>query len=210
MASAIIHICVAKKINEKLKRNEKRLFLGTIAPDISKQIGETKIKSHFLENTRKDNVPVLTDFLRKYQNELNNDFELGYYIHLYTDKIWFEEFMPTLTCANTVRLLDGTILKTSGQEMTRLIYNDYTNINVSLLDAYDLNLSLFYEEIEYPITKLNEIPIDKLNIIVDKMGIIIENSSEETSYIFDIEMIRNFIDDCSNIILDNLRELGIY
>ena len=48
MASAIIHISVAKKINEILHMNEKELFLGTIAPDISKQIGESKDKSHFL------------------------------------------------------------------------------------------------------------------------------------------------------------------
>ena len=39
MASAVIHLCVAKKVNEKLKMNERELLLGSIAPDISKQVG---------------------------------------------------------------------------------------------------------------------------------------------------------------------------
>ena len=38
MASAIIHLCVAKCANEILKRNEKEFLLGSIAPDISKQV----------------------------------------------------------------------------------------------------------------------------------------------------------------------------
>ena len=42
MASAIIHICVAKEINKTLQLPEKELFLGSIAPDISKQVGQTR------------------------------------------------------------------------------------------------------------------------------------------------------------------------
>ena len=41
MASAIIHLCIAKEINKYLKMNEKELLLGAIAPDISKEIGQT-------------------------------------------------------------------------------------------------------------------------------------------------------------------------
>ena len=54
MASAIIHICVAKEINKTLQLPEKELFLGSIAPDISKQVGQTKEKSHFLTTTTED------------------------------------------------------------------------------------------------------------------------------------------------------------
>ena len=42
MASAVIHLCVAKEINKYLKMDEDYILLGSIAPDISKQIGETK------------------------------------------------------------------------------------------------------------------------------------------------------------------------
>ena len=43
MASAIIHMCVAKKVNEVLKMDENMIFLGSIAPDISKIVGESKV-----------------------------------------------------------------------------------------------------------------------------------------------------------------------
>ena len=48
MASAIIHICVANEINKKIKKDKSKLLIGSIAPDISKQVNETKKHSHFL------------------------------------------------------------------------------------------------------------------------------------------------------------------
>ena len=36
MASAIIHIAVAKKVNDIINRNKKDLYLGAIAPDAAK------------------------------------------------------------------------------------------------------------------------------------------------------------------------------
>ena len=61
MASSMIHMAVAKEINKKLKKDEKALLIGTIAPDISKLIGDNKIKSHFLGNDG-TNVPDLYNF----------------------------------------------------------------------------------------------------------------------------------------------------
>ena len=84
MASAIIHIAVANELNKKLKRNSSKLLIGTIAPDISKEIGQNKVKSHFLDSKDTD-IPNIKKFLNKYKNNLNDDFVLGYYIHLYTD-----------------------------------------------------------------------------------------------------------------------------
>ena len=89
MASAIIHLCVAKEVNKYLKMDENELFLGAIAPDISKQIGETKEISHFLDHTNEDDIPNIDRFLSKYKSELNKPFEMGYFIHLLTDKYWF-------------------------------------------------------------------------------------------------------------------------
>ena len=56
MASAIIHLAVAKKLLDYIKvENKKDYLLGSIAPDISKQIGSSKVSSHFLINTKPDN-----------------------------------------------------------------------------------------------------------------------------------------------------------
>ena len=201
MASAIIHLAVAKTLEKDLNiENKKDYYLGSIAPDISKQIGETKHKSHFLENT-KDNVPNIDLFKQKYSNYKNNSFDLGYFIHLYTDKIWFEKFIPKIVSGEYLKFLDGTIIKTTEEEITKIIYQDYTNLNIKLLDEYKMDLSLFYEEFIPPKTSIDEIPIEKLNILIDKMGIIIENSTPNKPYTFDTFLILQFIDEVSQEIV---------
>lgn len=59
------------------------------------------------------------------------------------------------------------------QDEKETIYNDYTDMNIKLIDEYNLYLSLFYEDFDIPNTNINEIPIDKLNILIDRMKIII-------------------------------------
>lgn len=206
MASSIIHICVAKKVNEFLNYDYKQLYLGTIAPDISKLVGETKQKSHFLTSIDSD-IPDINAFLSKYKNNLKDEFVMGYLIHLYTDKIWFKEFILNKICNTNIKLLDGTIINADASEKTRLIYNDYTNLNIQLIDYYNLDLSLFYEEIPHPDNIIKEIPIDKLQIIIDKAGNIVMNSKEEKAYVFDIIDIVKFIDECTNKILEKIKNI---
>lgn len=204
MASAIIHICVAKEIGKKTNKESKDYYLGSIAPDISKHLGQTKEKTHFQTNSVKDSVPVLSDFLSLYKDDITSDFTLGYFIHLYTDKLWFDGFIDKLVLNENIRLIDGTILKTTPDEITRLIYNDYTNMNISLIDKYELDLSLFYEDFVVPKSKIKEVPLEQMNLLIDKMGIIIENSKKEKEFIFDVSMVNNFIVECSNEIYNYL------
>ena len=205
MASAVIHLAVAKEINKNLNMNEKELFLGTIAPDISKHLGDTKVKSHFLTDKDSD-LPNLEAFLKKYEKKLDSPFIMGYYIHLFTDYLWFKYFIREISNSNDyIKLLSGETLKCSADEITRLIYNDYTNLNVLLIDEYNLDLSLFYEELRTPNIDFDEIPIDKLQIIVDKMGIIIENSKKSFAYSFDIDNIKPFIKLCTDIISEDIK-----
>ena len=182
MASAIIHICVAKKVNEKLKMDENDLLLGSIAPDIAKQIGQTKNKSHFLKDEdEEDCQPDIKRFLDLYKSELANPFDMGYFIHLLTDKYWFRDYV--------YEYINDYALKEFGKKMTYtelkdMIYNDFSNINIDLIDKYNISLDLFSNEHEYPKSIIKEIPMDKINVIVEKMGIIISNSSLEPTVIF--------------------------
>ncbi|MBS7021251.1 MAG: hypothetical protein KH135_05280 [Firmicutes bacterium] len=205
MASAMIHISVAKEINKICKMDEKQLFLGAIAPDISKQIGMTKKLSHFLDD-EKNNLPNLERFLKKYGNQLNHPFILGYYIHLYTDYLWFKYFIPDMLDGNCFQFLTGEIVPLDLKKQTEYIYNDYTNINVQLLDEYQLDLSLFYEPVEVPNISFDEIPIDKLQILVDAMSVIIENTKEKKSYLFDIKNVKQFVKQCTEIIGSDILE----
>ena len=205
MASAVIHIAVAKEINKDLKMKEKELFLGAIAPDISKQLGESKVKSHFLLNDKSD-LPILDNFLDKYQDNLNNPFIMGYYIHLFTDYLWFKYFISEITNDNDyIKLLNENKITCSKEEISKLIYNDYTNLNILLIEEYNLDLSLFYEELEIPNIKFDEIPLNKLQVIVDQMGIIIANSKKEYTYSFNIDNIKQFIEFCKKIIINDIK-----
>lgn len=205
MASALIHIAVAKEINKELHMNEKELFLGTIAPDISKQIGESKVKSHFLPNENTD-LPNFEKFLNKYKDNLNIPFIMGYYIHLFTDYLWFKYFMPEITnCNDYIKLLNGHKINCSEEEITTIIYNDYSNLNILLIEEYNLALSLFYADINIPNIKFDEVPLDKLQIIVDKMGTIIENSKNGYTYSFNIDNVKQFIELCTKIISTDIK-----
>ncbi len=207
MASALIHLCVAKKANEKLHMNERELLLGSIAPDLSKQVGESKIKSHFLKGDTEDSEPDIKEFLNLYKSELSKPFEMGYFIHLLTDKYWFRDYVYTY--------LDDYSLKTFGKKLTYtelkgIIYNDYTNLNIDLIDKYNLSLALFYEDLTYPKSIIKEIPIDKLDLIVEKMGIIISNSTGKKTIIMNSEDVIKFIEECSEKIINLLKEYNLY
>ena len=207
MASLLIHMAVAKEINKKLRLNNKDYMLGAIAPDISKEAQESRFFSHFLSNV--DDGPNMELFLNKYKDKLCNPFFIGYYVHLYTDKLWTEDFMKKLVNTNSARMLDGTVLELDAKTIKELIYNDYTNLNIQIIDEYGIDLSLFYEEVKIPDIKMDEIPINKLQLLIDKAGVIIENSRCNNKYIFDMFEIEKFVDKCVTDITNELKTLGI-
>lgn len=205
MASIMIHLAIAKKVKDYFAvKKEKDYYLGAIAPDISKQIGESKDKSHFLINTT-DNIPNIILFIKRYPTFKYNSFNLGYYTHLMTDKLWIEEFIPNLIQDNTIKLSNSSIISTTPEEIENMLYSDFTNMNLRIIDEYEMDLSIFYEEFIPPTTQLQEIPIDQLDILLNKMGIIIENSQEEKSYTLDFEAIKTFIENTSKKIIEELK-----
>lgn len=206
MASSLIHMCVAKEVNKFLKRNEKDILIGTIAPDISKYLGQTKEESHFLDNVA-DDIPNIERFLNKYRNNLTNDFVMGYYIHLYTDYLWFKYFITNFSKQDFIYTLDNKKLFLSEEEKLEYIYNDYTNLNGQLIDEYNIELSIFYEEQPQLENIIEEIPMDKLNLIIDNAGLIIKNAKESKAYIFDLDIVNNFIEFAVNDILSNIEKV---
>lgn len=206
MASSIIHLAIAKKVLEHVKvEDQKDYFLGAIAPDIAKQIGLNRDISHFSMNSKLD-VPNTNLFIKRYPYFKYNSFDLGYFTHLYADKVWFSDFLPNRIQNCSIKLLDGTIIKTDPKEITEMIYADYTNLNIRVVEEYDLDLSLFYEDFKIPKTNMTEIPIDKLDILINKMGILLENSKKEKTYTIDMVDINKYIDETSKEIIQILKK----
>lgn len=208
MASSIIHIAIAKKVLEDKSvdvENPKEYYLGSIAPDLSKQVGTSRSDSHFIINSKED-VPNTNIFIKRYPFFKYNSFDLGYFTHLYADKVWFDEFIPSIKENTSLKLLDGTVIKTTPEEFLNLLYSDYTNLNIKVIEDHDLDLSLFYEEFIKPNTLIKEIPINKLDILINKMGIIIENSKEEKTYTIDMYIINEYIDRVAKEIIELLKK----
>lgn len=208
MASALIHIAVANEVNKVLKHNTNQLLIGSIAPDISKIIGETKIHSHFLDNADTD-IPNIDRFLKKYSDKLYDDFVLGYFIHLYTDYLWFKYFMSEVCNNNYITKLDGTNVKCNESMLCMYIYNDYTNLNIKLLDEYQLNLKIFYNELPKFNNIIEEIPMNKINLLINQISKIIENSKKRKDLIFNMDNVKIFIQTSVELILAKLKELNV-
>lgn len=207
MASSMIHIVVANELNKILNRNNKKILIGSIAPDISKHIGMTKVESHFEDDN--NNLPNLDKFLLKYKEFLRDDFVLGYYIHLYTDYLWFKYFEPDFYKNGIIYKLNGTKENVPKEIKKQYFYNDYTNLNLKLIEEYNLDLSIFYEEPPEFNNIIKEIPMDKIQIIIDQAGIIIENSKESKSYVFDMDVVNKFIKTSVDYILSNLKDIKL-
>ena len=90
--------------------------------------------------------------------------------------------------------------------MLDMIYSDYTNLNTEIIKKYNLDLSIFSKEFKNPKTIITEVPIDKLDILLNKMNIIIENTKKTRTYNFDISMIENFIDNAVIKIKEELKK----
>ena len=205
MESCIIHLAIAKKINEKIKINdEKDFYLGAIAPDISKQIGKSKTQSHFLFGTPTD-IPNISLFKKRYPTFMYNSFNLGYFTHLYVDKYWEKDFLSQIKKNNFIKLINGPFIKSTQEEIVNMIYSDYANLNIRIIEDYDLDLSLFYDDFIMPKTEMKEIPIQNLDILINKMGIIIENSKLGKTYTLDINAVKEFIEKIANKIIDELK-----
>ena len=207
MASSLIHICVAKEINKYLKRDNRQLLIGSIAPDIAKLVNISRDKTHFIDYEK--DIPNLDRFIDKYKSYLNNDFVLGYYIHLYTDYIWFKSFIPSLFENNKLVKLNNNKVDFNEEEFIKYVYDDYSALNKKLVDDYELDLKIFYEDIPKIDDIITEIPIEKINIIVEKAGLILAESKEKNSQIFDEELINKFIEYTVDATLAKIDELNI-
>ena len=193
MASTIIHMAVANELNKKLGRDNNLILLGGIAPDLGKIADGSKLKAHFQDAD--DDIPNIKRFLNKYSSKMNDDFVMGYFIHLYTDYLWFKYFIPELFNSDKelITKLDGTKIKCNEKIFTLYVYNDYTNLNTRVLDEYNMDLSILYNELPKINNIIEEIPLNKLNLLINETSYIIENSKEKKEYVFDIEDIKTFI-----------------
>ena len=72
-----------------------------------------------------------------------------------------------------------------------------------------LDLYYFQNKMDFPKSPINEIPMDRLDVLVEKMGLIIKNMGTNKSLMIDEKKIILFIETCSNKIISDLIKLNI-
>ena len=90
-----VHLEVGKRLNKKLNIDKDLFMLGNILPDINNGYvvkGISKILAHKYTHYTEDNMYSYKNFYNEYKDKINNTIVLGYYVHLYTDFLFNNDF----------------------------------------------------------------------------------------------------------------------
>lgn len=96
MPNIMIHEEVGYYLSKKINKNSYNFFLGLLAPDSPNTFGFGKKEDRWLAHQRKKDYnewrKSLKDFYKREKNNYDEDFLLGYYVHILTD-IVYDDFL---------------------------------------------------------------------------------------------------------------------
>jgi len=129
MACSTIHLAIAKKYLQKHKElNYERVLAGTLYPDAVKD----NDKSHYTSiNRGSDNVSHVRGKVNLYaflkEHRSLDDFELGWFLHLITDYLFFEECFS-----------EEYLLSNSYEDFCKDLYFAYDHLNLYVSEKYNI------------------------------------------------------------------------
>lgn len=165
MACATIHLAIAKKYLEKHKNfNYRDVISGTLYPDDAINQEE----SHYTDLTRGDDVIShvngkvnLYAFLQDHKSL--NDYELGWFLHLVTDYLFFQECFPK-----------SYLLKISYEEFKNDLYYAYKHLNSYLEQNYNITSDDYIDHPNQYYSGVNYeeciLPIDLVNNFINRVS----------------------------------------
>lgn len=131
-----IHLEIGNKLNESIHYSKKDLelfLLGNILPDINNgyMIEDVSKKiSHGHTHFQREGDPTYLRFLKIYgKSVMSNPLMLGYFVHLYTDYFWNDNFRQKAKNIKELDSLPSTELRILKQQDFRS-YNNYYLSNV--------------------------------------------------------------------------------
>ncbi len=247
MASFIMHHVIGKEFlrlledtySYSLKEEEKNAFLlGNLIPDSrdfkaeSLNAQEEKFYTHFKS---KENLglciqtPVLETFIQKYKPLFKEDFSvLGYLFHLYTDKLFYEEFFPKTIIhldeegnvalykkdVRFIKVLKNGKIYTPQEFWSRDgIYHEYTLLNKWVLKEYKTTFEKDALMSYMPYFKnpgIEEVDYQNGYDIIQKTASYVEDSkclSDAPFTVFSQDAVRSFMDQVGPRFLANYKEV---
>ena len=190
MASINIHLAIAKKYAEKNHniKNLEEFYIGAVAPDIA---DNTDI-SHFSNNMNCSKNNIIDFFhkkvmLNKYleKNEIINDYDKGYFLHLVTDYLFFNYFFAK-----------NYLINTTYQEFYINLYYSYDLIENYLKQKYNISYLSLPKEIKQKVINIIKRDKNEKNCKENKIG----------NNILPIDKIDKFINFVSDIDLEKYKD----
>lgn len=185
-------------------------YIGNLLPDA---VGD-KTASHFRNPKYLDHMivwPRPEEFRRKYASHMNEPVYLGYYFHLYIDKVFFSEYLPLAVeflnengqPAELLRDVCSVRIKKNGQMITRnqylseeYYYGDYTKMNTWLCERYHLP-----EYLNPPCDPgIKEIEYSRLSGILDSLKEYrkVPVNAVRDVMVFDVEKLMRFLEEAAS------------
>ena len=183
MPAGAIHLCVGKKVAEKLNINKSmEYYIGIVSADSWRKSNSTKLGTHFLDSIDSNDYHY-DCFYKKYLKYMDMDFVIGYLIHLITDKYWYKNNFVT-----------SNIYEDEYDALKRVCSN--------LVRLYDIPKLFLPDDLENPISELDSEgiihTIDYLNSV---------NYVSGDCYKFDINEVIHCIDETCDFIVNEILSL---
>lgn len=215
MPSWPVHIAIARRLNKTLKLDD-NFILGNIMPDvlngfIIKDISHTinhKITHYSIKDNNYKKIDI-SNFLKKYQNKLDNPLILGYLVHLLTDEFFniytYKYHYVKKNDKNFAVLNDGSLNNEPTWKIKQHDFDYYGNYLIknelfgNKINITDKTLSLV-KELPFDITKKDiDIIICKVNNIITK-----EVKDNYKYKMFTEKELDKVLNDCLNYIMNFL------
>lgn len=150
MAGYVIHLAIGEEYIRKHSgdiKNKEEFIRGIIEPDKTTD----KLKSHFGE---KDFSSSLKNFINARQQEMDDDFVKGYFLHLFTDYIFYGKYFKKMH-----------------------YFEDYDRTNKIIIEKYNVKVP---QELEQYATFVNEEPqYLKYELLYEIIELVTQNTINE-------------------------------
>lgn len=206
MASRMIHYTVAKLITDKIEfKNKNQFLLGSLAPDMASYEVDSHPKGihkivHFYEKIEELGLKGynwLTFYHKYLKDNADDEFAIGYFIHLICDNIWLKDIQVKYIYSTDRELLKNNIIK-GYEDMKKCNYYIAENYGI----CYDVepleSFTVDEANISYQISLLDDLKLDFLpygdnfdleihnwNAIIGYIGKCVEICLREVQFVMD-------------------------
>ena len=212
MPGFILHMAAAKMLFEKLKKariSPDEDFLDWNAFQVGNLIPDSvtdKTFSHFRHPDRKEKLMVYPDldlFLDKYRQLLTDNSCLGYYYHLFIDRVYAKDYIPQIItfydmngqeADNRADITHALIKRTGELVPIKTIFSDeyFTKMNNYLMNRFDLSPDIVCDVMNPGITEVNYDDIVKIKKQLQDYLHVSEEAVNELK-VFDVEEFIQFL-----------------